>query len=506
MTDHADAAAGLSQAEQISTVATKTATASFDASTGGGVNEDVLFTIDDLDDEEEEEDDEFGNEEAKSGEASGGVVRSQHPPPPCAAAAASTSSPMTPVRRSFHPSAAETTPKNFCLRPKPPPKPRPNTIPVVTPYQPRPLSSLSLEASLSLTSSPSSRPIHLSDGIECHTLVTFDGDENDDDGDDDGGGRGRGWATSLEATVHDCPRDLKTGETLRVDLGDGTVLVTQAPYGGVKKGTSFSAPYRIYEREYDDVRSTDSGWPSSPSSASEASSSRKHRLPRREIYWNAGLCGCCDHGPCHPSFLGSLLPCCSCFILSQVMTRLNLNYCSCRCGSPSRSRSTFEGVFLVFSVYYLLLVCISYLLWINGDYARSSSSNNEKDKWDNGDVNNDGDEAHPSRIIDPKKAIYVLHVAFWTYVVVMLSRTRTAIRNRYLIPGSGWCDLILSALFYPCVLSQAARQTADYGSYGARWCTDTGLEERHDADYGLEDPVVPMQPLRMMPIEGRDIV
>ena len=92
------------------------------------------------------------------------------------------------------------------------------------------------------------------------------------------------------------PCDLPEFHNLRVDLGRGRILVVQVPFGGAKKGDTFSAPYRIYDkpdegnREY--MPSVDS--------------------PRNRTVgaWRASLCGCCEFGPCHPTSLGAFI--CQC--------------------------------------------------------------------------------------------------------------------------------------------------------------------------------------------------
>jgi len=108
------------------------------------------------------------------------------------------------------------------------------------------------------------------------------------------------------------PCDLPEGHNLRVDLGRGRILVVQVPFGGVKKGDTFSAPYRIYDkpdegnREY--MPSVDS--------------------PRNRTVgvWRASLCGCCEFG-WHPTSLGAFIcQCCKlpstdrhCFIVSFLL-------------------------------------------------------------------------------------------------------------------------------------------------------------------------------------------
>uniref|UniRef100_A0A7S4MN35 Uncharacterized protein n=1 Tax=Odontella aurita TaxID=265563 RepID=A0A7S4MN35_9STRA len=436
MADHADIAAGLPTPAE-----------------GSGI-----FTIDDLDDDDDEDDQEHEEEEFDNEDDGGEESDSLAPPVPLES---ETSPPRSGRREGVSSSPS------IRLRPKPPPKPRPNTIPVVTPYR---SSNISLGGGAQHGSS--SPPAHLSDGIECHTPVEFD---------ESPGGLG-----AVEVTITECPRDLEEGETLRVDLGDGSILVTQALYGGVEAGDTFTAPYRIYEREEARPMGSHLHRP-------------RHRQPRRDIHWNAGLCSCCDHGPCHPSFIGAVLPCCSCFLLSQVMTRLNLNSCGCRCGAPSRSRSTFEVLFVKFALYYIIRIGILYVTWSNG--SRGSSTEKE---WNAS--SNEGDEPEVPFIGDWRKVGFVIDGIFWFYVLCLLVRARVAIRERYLIPGSKVWDFISSALLFPCVLSQAARQTADYTSNSARWCTDTGLEERYDSEYGLEDPVLPLQPLRSVSVEDRELL
>ena len=98
------------------------------------------------------------------------------------------------------------------------------------------------------------------------------------------------------------PCDLPEFHNLRVDLGRGRILVVQVPFGGAKKGDTFSAPYRIYDkpdegnREY--MPSVDS--------------------PRNRTVgaWRASLCGCCEFGPCHPTSLGAFI--CQCCKLPMI--------------------------------------------------------------------------------------------------------------------------------------------------------------------------------------------
>jgi len=92
------------------------------------------------------------------------------------------------------------------------------------------------------------------------------------------------------------PCDLPEGHNLRVDLGRGRILVVQVPFGGVKKGDTFHAPYRIYDKPDEAAR--------------EYKPSVESPRSRTVGTWRASLCGCCEFGPCHPTSLGAFI--CQC--------------------------------------------------------------------------------------------------------------------------------------------------------------------------------------------------
>ena len=103
------------------------------------------------------------------------------------------------------------------------------------------------------------------------------------------------------------PCDLPEGHNLRVDLGRGRILVVQVPFGGVKKGDTFYAPYRIYDKPDEAAR--------------EYQPSVDSPRNRKVGAWRASLCGCCEFGPCHPSSVGAFIcQCCKFSFLSVRMT------------------------------------------------------------------------------------------------------------------------------------------------------------------------------------------
>jgi Cys-rich protein (TIGR01571 family) len=79
-------------------------------------------------------------------------------------------------------------------------------------------------------------------------------------------------------------------------------------------------------------------------------------------------------------------------------------------------------------------------------------------------------------------ALYRLTViAFWLYMVFLLTKVRSYIRNKYFIPV-GACgpleDCCVSFWCGCCSVTQLARHTADYRSSPAACCSDTGLTDQ----------------------------
>lgn len=255
------------------------------------------------------------------------------------------------------------------------------------------------------------------------------------------------------------PCDLPEGYVLRVDLGDGRTLVTQIPFGGVTRGDVFTTLYRIHgqpppvkPKRKKDVRFLDPD--------------DEHWRPATEK-WKADLCGCCEFGPCHPSYLGAC--CLNCLLLPQIMTRMNLNWYGRRLapGMPrsSLARDTFTLVFLFFVAFYIVLV-VTDALSIKA--IRQVEEETEEEAM---------------RLLYSVSAIRaVSFIVFSGFVLLLLTRTRRAIREHYRIPGSVGNDCCVSCFCHVCVLSQMARQSADYHRQPARWCTDTGLSDEVEYD------------------------
>lgn len=73
---------------------------------------------------------------------------------------------------------------------------------------------------------------------------------------------------------------------------------------------------------------------------------------------------------------------------------------------------------------------------------------------------------------------YFLGIVLGVFTVIIVTRTRRRIRSKYSIPTKrcGECeDFCCSFWCMCCTLSQMARHTADYETYAARCCSETGL-------------------------------
>lgn len=150
--------------------------------------------------------------------------------------------------------------------------------------------------------------------------------------------------------------------------------------------------------------------------------------------WKDDLCDCCAHGCCHPSCCASWwLP----FIgLAQIMARMNLTWFADP-GKPGDSPSkTFKTVFITFLVLYAL-------------YSAS--------------------------YVNPTLAT-IMEVLYAVPLIILGMKTRSFIRRKYEIPGSGLEDCCCVFWCQPCSISQMLRHTADYnGNTEADCCSPTGI-------------------------------
>jgi len=232
------------------------------------------------------------------------------------------------------------------------------------------------------------------------------------------------------------PSTLAGGYTFETDV-NGQTMTVQVPKEGVVEGQTFTATVV---------------------SVSPKSYALSDNAPTGK--WRDGLCGCCKYGPLHPLFL---MACCFPQILvSQVMTRMKLNYR----GEPAAYdewNKTFRNVWLISILYYVL------------------------NSLTTPDVKLDENGYPVPDTIDPTVGTVnnVISCIFALYVWYILYTTRVRIRERYNIPEercAGCEDMVCTICCGCCTAAQMANHTADYDVIRATCCTKTGLPENVDPE------------------------
>jgi len=171
--------------------------------------------------------------------------------------------------------------------------------------------------------------------------------------------------------------------------------------------------------------------------------------------WKDGLCGCCKFGCCHAHLCCAW--CCPVALMGQVLTRMKMSWLG-NAAKETAYRTTFRKTLYVIIIYFILGL-------IFGPPAPD---------W----VLVDGEYVNVSPRIPLWQFIVnqSLNLAFGLYVLIVLTKLRAAVRERYSIHGS-CCGDCCCSLWCTCLtVAQLARQTADYDVQGAKCCTGTGLE------------------------------
>mmetsp|Transcript_14732 Transcript_14732/g.21782 ORF Transcript_14732/g.21782 Transcript_14732/m.21782 type:complete len:269 (-) Transcript_14732:260-1066(-) len=174
--------------------------------------------------------------------------------------------------------------------------------------------------------------------------------------------------------------------------------------------------------------------------------------------WKDGLCGCCKFGCCHAHLCCAW--CCPVALMGQVLTRMKMSWLG-NAAVETEYRSTFRKTLYVIIVYFVLGLIFATpspeLTKINGAYVDVSPT---APTWQI-IVNN------------------VLNLSFGLYTLIVLTKLRAAVRERYSIQEeccAGCEDCCCAFWCGCCTVAQLARQTADYDVQRAKCCTDTGLE------------------------------
>jgi len=243
------------------------------------------------------------------------------------------------------------------------------------------------------------------------------------------------------------PSDLAAGYQFEAE-SDGQRYMVTVPEGGVKAGQEFTTR-------------------ASPAAAAALA------VGGGLGSWKTGLCDCFRYGCCHPHLCLSW--CCMPIALAQVMTRMRLNFMAER-GSVSEVAKTFKtmvGIFVCYVIVDQILasMLIGRLGTIAGEYNVEEYDYTKMEE----------------KIDSTTMFIYyirrIISLTFSIYIFVALYRTRRSVRAKYNIPAKNSCEDCCCTLCCPCPTTmQLMRQTADYDTYAANCCTETGLPSHVNAD------------------------
>lgn len=229
------------------------------------------------------------------------------------------------------------------------------------------------------------------------------------------------------------PATLPEGYSFEAEIG-GKVVSVVVPPGGVEEGQTFTAPLN------EDTRA------------------RPNSIPVGA--WRDGICDFCKFGCCHP--LLCLGWWCPLVALAQVMRRMQLNWFGQDTG-PNASAATFKTVLGIVILYHVLNQTFGMLML--GFLPVT-------------DANGNPPASLPMGYVVLSTLRYLLHVSFFIYSLVCMIRVRSYIRSKYAIPEkqcAGCEDCCCSFWCACCSVTQMARHTADYDTYRAACCTETGL-------------------------------
>jgi len=228
---------------------------------------------------------------------------------------------------------------------------------------------------------------------------------------------------------------------------EGTEFPVTVPVNGVRSGQQMVVPFQQQgEFHQQTTTSTENG---------VAAGGR----------WKDDLFDCCKHGPCHPSLLCAC--CCQLILLGQVMTRLKLNWLGD--SEPYGAKNNTCRI----------MVLITFLFGIWGMVFNSTINDDQNIEVIALDDYDTVETIETITIDDTQSGWYNfginLHFAF---VLFLTWKVRKYIRAKNQIPEKncvGCEDFCCSLWCGCCVLSQVARQTADYDQEKAQCCSVTGV-------------------------------
>jgi len=279
----------------------------------------------------------------------------------------------------------------------------------------------------------------------------------------------------------EAPSNLSEGYVFDV-VHNGHVVSVVVPPGGVKAGQTFQVPdnttttknnnenvFVVPEADVvvatevtpimtldDDGRNygrTTEQWTTTAGPSSTLGETMYGTDPAPFGIWKDGLCDCCSLGCCHPSLCCAMW--CPQLLLGQVLTRMHMTWCGVRTRSPSEYKSTFPTLALLTMIYFFVR------FWFPNHHGRQ----------------------HP--------LMRLVNIVYFVYMLIVMSKLRTAVRQRYKIPEHqqcGGCEDFCCVLFCSCcTISQLARQTAMYSQRRAVPCSSTGLPENATHTFVIQE-------------------
>lgn len=162
---------------------------------------------------------------------------------------------------------------------------------------------------------------------------------------------------------------------------------------------------------------------------------------------------------------------CSCkpLALGQILSRMKLDWS----GSPLNGRtalmSAFQVMLLTFIVYNTVDMTIYYITY---PYVAAA-------EYDEATGMYTLPENVPSWALHLDTVRESLTLLYSIFILIIMMRTRAHIRQKYQIPEQscqGCEDCCCSFWCSACTVCQMARHTADYKTYKASCCSETGLE------------------------------
>lgn len=194
--------------------------------------------------------------------------------------------------------------------------------------------------------------------------------------------------------------------------------------------------------------------------------------------WKDGLFSCFRFGLFHPHLWVAWM--CPQILLGQILTRLNMTWLARPSVPKSPMQSLMAKIFLFFlllSIYDAFITPPLFEVTVN-EKGEMILHQNLQHRW------------HQMMYI-------LLSLPMTIYGAMVVIKLRAAIRSKYGIPTGRLGrmeDCCYVSCCNCCVISQLARQTADYDEEPAAWCSTTGMQRSLHPSVDDED-IVPAIPL-----------